>query len=330
MKKELRTILAIILVLAMVLSSGTVERTASVFAGETTTAAENQDVVESAEETTEVAAKGEEATEPSDQEGDQKETAEEGQTGENKETAPEEATTAEAATESTAENSTEDAGQDVSEEEKNSLEEVIKEEAGKEASYEKTEYVYEDKYVKVTARLSDPKAIPDNARLVVTPITAKSKGYDYDTYMDALNHSVKGSSEKYTDVNTLLYDVAFITTLKDETGKDKQVELQPAAGLVNVNISFKKDQLTRQLGAKKPAEVEVKHLPLKADVKGKYDTTKDAEKLTVKDVVVEDVIGEKTKLAGKDEVSFKTKGFSVFSLKGVLCLCYQLYSRLYL
>ena len=77
--------------------------------------------------------------------------------------------------------------------------------------------------------MSDASAIPDDAELLVTPLTDKTKGYDYDAYMSALNAKA-GKAGAYTDANTLLYDIAFM--------KDGQ-ELQPETGTVSVSVQFR-------------------------------------------------------------------------------------------
>ena len=120
-----------------------------------------------------------------------------------------------------------------------------------------TVYKYEDKYVSVVATLDKGSAIPDDATLSVTPITADSTYYNYDAYMEALNNRVEG--EKYDEQNTLLYDVAFLW-VDPETGKT--VELQPEEGAVKVRFTFKKQQLSDGIQAGAAENVEGNHLPL--------------------------------------------------------------------
>ena len=63
----------------------------------------------------------------------------------------------------------------------------------------KTEYVYEEEGVlKVTATLSDPVLIDDDAELVITPVKPNSEEYDYDAYLEALNEDAKANG--YTDL----------------------------------------------------------------------------------------------------------------------------------
>ena len=165
-------------------------------------------------------------------------------------------------------------------------------------------YVYEDKKVRVTAVLEDPTAIPDDAKLVATPINKDSSDYNYDAYLDALN---KGSDSNYSEKNTILYDVAFI--------KDG-VELQPTKGKVSVNFEFLDSQLTETLGAKKAADVNVIHLPLTDNVKEQYDTTADAKDIKAKDINVEEVTKEDNDLkvsVRNEKVIFETESFSTFA-----------------
>ncbi|MBR4090613.1 MAG: hypothetical protein IKK28_07065 [Mogibacterium sp.] len=62
----------------------------------------------------------------------------------------------------------------------------------------KDKYTYEDSRVKVTASLEDASAVPDDADLVVTPVTKDSKNYNYDAYMEALNRE-SGSAAAATE-----------------------------------------------------------------------------------------------------------------------------------
>lgn len=102
----------------------------------------------------------------------------------------------------------------------------------------KTVYEYEDSNVYVRAVLERADAIPDDAYFSVEPIT------DTKEYLDAMNED----GEKYTDENTLLYDIAFYT---DST---KTEEIEPEAGSVSVTIRFKKNQINEELTGE--AEVE--------------------------------------------------------------------------
>ena len=98
------------------------------------------------------------------------------------------------------------------------------------------EYDYNDhKSIHVHAYVNDPAAIPDNAELVVTPITS---GSAYDAYIQALNNQAEqiaaqqGAEEANTfdASNTLLYDIAFLSPKADDDGNvipGEFVEVKP-------------------------------------------------------------------------------------------------------
>ena len=187
----------------------------------------------------------------------------------------------------------------------------VEEAATEEATATKTEYVWEDSELRVKAVLSDASAIPDDAKLIATPVTSESVDYNYDAYMEALNND---SEKSYDARNTLLYDIAFI--------KDG-VELQPESGTVSVTFDFLDDQLKQSIGAKKAADVNVIHLPLVDEVKDQYDTTADAKDIKAKDINVEEVTKEdndlKVKMGGvfsNEKVTFDLESFSVVAVYG--------------
>lgn len=217
--------------------------------------------------------------------------------GENETAAPSE----EAATEKpSAEEGTVTAPSEGPKEEADSAEE----EAAEEVKATKTNYVWKDDKVIVTAVLSDAEAIPDDAELIATAIDKDSEDYNYEAYMKALNDS---SVSSYTEKNTLLYDIAFI--------KDG-VELQPESGKVSVRFEFLDKQLADSIGAKKAADVNVIHLPLTDDVKEQYDTTADAKDIKAEDINVEALTpaDNDLKVSVKNEkVVFNTDSFSVFA-----------------
>ena len=184
-------------------------------------------------------------------------------------------------------------------------EDIDAEEPGEEPSGEsRTEYRCSTDGVEITAVLSDADIIPDDAKLSATRITDRTSGYNYNAYMEALN---AGQEAVYSEKNTRLYDIAFI---KD--GK----EIQPDGGTVTVTFDFKDKQLAGDLGAKKAADVNVIHLPLKDKVKDKYDTTADAKKISAADIKVEEVTKAGNDLAvsvKNEKVEFETSDFSVFA-----------------
>ena len=185
----------------------------------------------------------------------------------------------------------------------------------------KRTYSYDDANISVNAVLDDPKAIPDNAEFRVTPITQNTIGYNYNAYMNALNDDAAASSDsdtekKYTDENTLLYDMAFIYKIDvqndDGTTSQKEVEVQPAEGAVKMSVDFKKNQLTDDLSAESDSDIEIKHLPLTDSVRESTDTTADATNIAASDVKVEDVKNADVSVDSQT-AEFKADSFSVFS-----------------
>ena len=172
-------------------------------------------------------------------------------------------------------------------------------------------YEYTDRYVYVKARLERADAVPDDAELVVTPVTVESTDYNYDAYMDALNQDPE---KEYTSENTLLYDIAFMIDEKDADGNltGKKVEFTPAAGDVNVSIRFKKNQLKNELGVETAEDIEVIHLPLENEVKEAFDSTAEATEITADNIIVQEVENQKVDV-NKETVGFRTTDFSVFA-----------------
>ena len=172
------------------------------------------------------------------------------------------------------------------------------------------EYEAPDGSVKVTATLQYPEAVPDDAEFRVTPVTAQSQGYNYDAYMDALNDP-SAEDVKYTEQNTLLYDIAFIVKETDEEGNEKEVELQPEAGSVAIDIDFRNGQLSG-LGAEEDADLNITHLPLVDEIRENVDTTADAENITANQILVEEVSAPEVN-AEAEVVGFETSNLSVFA-----------------
>ncbi|MEE8836756.1 MAG: FctA domain-containing protein, partial [Eubacteriales bacterium] len=181
---------------------------------------------------------------------------------------------------------------------------------------EKTVYSYEDSHISVTATLTDPKAVPDSARFVVTPVTQNSTAYNYDAYMDALNKDADAEADEpvYTDENTLLYDMAFYYDEPQEDGSTKEVEFEPVDGSVQIAAEFKKDQLTKDIAAENDEDVEVTHLPLTDEVKDSVDTTAKATNISTDDVKVENVQSANVSVDGTQTAEFSTASFSVFAI----------------
>ena len=191
----------------------------------------------------------------------------------------------------------------------------------------KTVYTYEDSKVLVTATLQHANAIPDDAEFVVTPVTPSSSDYNYDAYMEALNENAdligdsKESSDsdakKYTEENTLLYDIAFLAAPVDENGETVEgelVEYQPAEGMVNISFVFKQSQLSEDLGAAEAKDVTVVHLPLEDSVKEETATTADATDISASDIKVE-VVADSISLNGStDQADFCLNDFSLVAM----------------
>ena len=162
------------------------------------------------------------------------------------------------------------------------------------------EYVDKAQSLKVTARLSNPELLPQGVEFKVTPVTQKSKKYNYDAYLEALNNEAvktaeaqgKGADEAqtYTADDTLLYDIAFFAPKADENGDPipgEKVEVPLGAGTVEVEFDFLKDQLTQKIDVDNAQALEVVHLPLKDEVRQEVDSTAEATDITKDDVVVE-------------------------------------------
>ncbi|MBQ9168195.1 MAG: hypothetical protein IJX67_07295 [Oscillospiraceae bacterium] len=193
---------------------------------------------------------------------------------------------------------------------------VLKEAGETEEAEEEPEVPTKRRYVSeqndgvvVTAILEDGSAIPDDAELVVTKVTPETSGYNYDAYMEALDAS--DAEKSYNSDNTLLYDIAFIGEVTDEEGKVTTKEFQPTEGSVRVNISFKENQLSEELGAEKNADVEVNHLPLADAVREEADTTKDATDISAGDVVVQPM--DAAVSVNAEKIALTTEDLSVFS-----------------
>ncbi|MBR1909298.1 MAG: hypothetical protein IJ821_01795, partial [Lachnospiraceae bacterium] len=170
-------------------------------------------------------------------------------------------------------------------------------------------YEYEDDKVQVTATLERADAIPDDADFVVTAVTPNSNEYNYDAYMEALNQNADViTGEEDTSINetdVLLYDIAFL--IDDENGN--KVEIQPEEGSVNINISFKRDQLKDELSAEADDEVKIIHLPLTDEVKESVDKTADATNIEASDIKVE-VVDSLTSVDAEN-TEFNLSDFSV-------------------
>ncbi|MBQ8305171.1 MAG: hypothetical protein IJX90_03030, partial [Blautia sp.] len=197
-------------------------------------------------------------------------------------------------------------------------EDIVSEE---ESSKEEAFYEFEDRNIYVTAILKHPEAVPDGAEFKVTRVTPDVEGYNYEAYMEALNKGAADSEKasSYTDENTLLYDIAFMIDELDEEGNPtgNRVEYHPENDDIEIAFSFKKAQLSEQMGAESSDSVNVFHLPLAEEVIENVASTKDATDISADDITVD---GIETKIEdlgidiGDDETAtFTTDGFSVFA-----------------
>lgn len=180
----------------------------------------------------------------------------------------------------------------------------------------KADYEYEDANVRVTATLTDPKAVPDDAVFKVTQIVADNA---VEAYIEALNNASDSEEDKYTEDNTLLYDIAFLVEKTDEEGnviEGEYVEYEPEAGSVKIEITFKKSQISDELGATEGEEIEINHLPLVDAVKESVDTTVDAnDAIDASDIIVEPVKADVDVEEGaEDTVAIELDSLSVVAV----------------
>jgi hypothetical protein len=198
-------------------------------------------------------------------------------------------------------------------------------------------FTYDDDDVVVTAVLQNANAIPENAELRATRIT---EGEAFDAYIEALNAADKESSKdsdqpeegsglsegtdeseesvKHTQDNTLLYDIAFIVSEKDDEGNETEVEYEPTEGSVKITIEFKNKQLS-DIGVSSQEDVEISHMILSEEVKDTAATTLEAsQSATSSDITIEEITASAVE-AGSDALSnekieFLAESFSVYAL----------------
>ena len=169
-------------------------------------------------------------------------------------------------------------------------------------------YHYEDSFISVTAIPDHPQALPDGAKFRVTPVTASAADYNYSAYMQALNQdiSTEDGSNRYTEDNTLLYDIAFLT----ETADGQITECQPAQGAVSIQFTFREQAtaLIQQEDESAPAEtIDVVHLPLTDQARQQASTTAEATAIGPQDIETEKVAAS----VSADTVAFTLESFSL-------------------
>ena len=172
----------------------------------------------------------------------------------------------------------------------------------------KSVYTYEDSRVSVKATLQHANAVPDDAYFAVTPVINGS-AYDVDTYIDALNKKASNDSVpegfEYTTDNTLLYDIAFYT---DESRTE---EIQPAEGMVKIEINFLNNQLKEDIAASGDSNMVVNHMSVSESKLEEAGTLADVN-VSVKDIRVESVDAN-VSVTGEN-VEFSTGNFSIFTI----------------
>ena len=178
-------------------------------------------------------------------------------------------------------------------------------------------YEYDDRNIHAKVWVRRASDVPDDAEFVVRQVTESTRGYNYDAYMDALN--AQPTEQEYTAENTLLYDFAFMVYEKDELGMptNKQVEFQPEAGSIRIQVTFKRNQISDKLGAEEAEAVEVIHLPLDADVRDAVDSTAQATDISADDINI-DARNATVNLDGNtDKVEFKVDTLSVIAVVNI-------------
>lgn len=121
--------------------------------------------------------------------------------------------------------------------------------------------------VTVTANLGDqPDILPKNTQFVVTPVTDSTTGYNYDSYLQALNSNVgvDNNNPVYTSANTHFYDLAFLDVTKN-------MEVEPQ-GSVSISMQFA-EPLSKEFGVASDSQVQIFHLKNTGNSKYKSNET---------------------------------------------------------
>lgn len=179
-------------------------------------------------------------------------------------------------------------------------------------------FTYDDENVIVTAVLQNANAIPEDAVLKATRIT---EGDVFDSYIEALNAAEEDEEEdriEHTAENTLLYDIAFIVTEKDDSGKEIEVEYEPAEGSVKITIEFKNNQLS-DIGISSVEDIEVSHMILSDEAKEAAATTLEAsETADASDITIEEITADSVEADSQSDaneiVEFVAESFSVYAI----------------
>ncbi len=168
--------------------------------------------------------------------------------------------------------------------------------------------------VTVTAKLSNPAALPEGVALSVKELNAETEGYNYNAYLQAMNNNAEAiaqasgqtEAQTYSENNTLLYDIAFMLD---------GVEYKLAEGTVTVSMKLNNNQISEDLGAQNAEEVTVVHMPVSEEIMQNVDTTGDATDISANDITVEVLSDSNIELGqNEDTVEFETGSFSVFAM----------------
>lgn len=155
----------------------------------------------------------------------------------------------------------------------------------------------------VEATITDGAPIPEQASLVVTPITPDMDCFD--SYMQALNRDY--DSDVYTSANALLYDVTVMA------GGEK---FEPTDGRVDITLDFKSNQLSEDLGlpVEDESAIRVIHLPVEPSAQPAVSDIDDA--LDPDDIAVEYVTDAELETGDTEKLTFSLDSLSVITVTG--------------
>ncbi|WP_029320902.1 Cna B-type domain-containing protein [Butyrivibrio sp. AE3004] len=164
----------------------------------------------------------------------------------------------------------------------------------------------------VIAVLSKPECLPEGIMLKVSEVTAKTEGYNYDAYLQAMNENAEsiaeangGEAQTYDENNTMLYDIAFVLD---------GVEYQPAEGTVSISFKMNEKQISEDFGVQNSEDVTVIHMPVSDEIRQSVDSTSEATQISSSDITV-DVMKESNVELGNDadKIEFDTESFCIFA-----------------
>lgn len=159
-------------------------------------------------------------------------------------------------------------------------------------------YTYVGNGIRVTAKLENSAAIPDDTSLQVTELTS---GELYDAYIAAMDEAEP--EVEHTKSNTIVRDISFIA--KDENGQE--IEYEPTEGSVKVSIKYLGDKLEKKLGVADVSEVKTYHLPFADGIKAEGEKTIDVKNVKSSDIKVEEL---DSKIEDEKTVEVELESFS--------------------